>query len=258
MTLKRQFFGFLFFASASFSVPAQATVYTNTFEGIFDVVNYCFQPGLCDSEYNVNFSIVYTLDTSLGGRTATENSQFLSGGSSEGTSSPVSAAIYFHGSLMYTVDGEFYGEAAQFDYAPMEGSDGLSRYSQDYYSELTYDDEDELLTSYARNMSANSSISDAGGTGTLLDSTDFGSSLARPIGPEDESYNEFRFYETTYDYQYQEFTQYFSIEATGYTSSYTAGAAVPEPATWLMVMLGLGIVGSSLRRRGAMPQFTTA
>ena len=36
---------------------------------------------------------------------------------------------------------------------------------------------------------------------------------------------------------------------TGYVSSLPLGGAVPEPATWAMLIAGFGLVGTSLRRR---------
>lgn len=41
-----------------------------------------------------------------------------------------------------------------------------------------------------------------------------------------------------------------SLQRLGYTAQFTSDADVPEPATWGMMLLGFGVIGLVLRRRG--------
>ncbi len=54
------------------------------------------------------------------------------------------------------------------------------------------------------------------------------------------------------------FVRYQSISGLGRVESATGlgtPGAVPEPATWLMMLAGLGIIGSSMRRKRRIPSF---
>ena len=49
-------------------------------------------------------------------------------------------------------------------------------------------------------------------------------------------------------------TQFLStdLQNRGYTASFASDVeAVPEPATWAMMILGVGLIGAGLRRRSA-------
>jgi hypothetical protein len=164
--------------------------------------------------------------------------QIVGGIGYNGTSNPVSAKLTIAG-VTIALGSDYYGSAYKSDYSPMSSSiDGFSTQVFDYVISpdgSTY--ASYSLYNYAYVNSARITSSDLRTPDAFTPLSGYGSG-------------------TYQNYDYATGTQaYAQFDATSFTSS---PAAVPEPASWALMIGGFGIAGGALRRRRSTMAATPA
>jgi hypothetical protein len=168
----------------------------------------------------LGFTAVYRFDTSLGGQTADASSTDVQGGSRYGTATPVlSAAITINGHT-FSLAGSYFGEIySQFDANPQ------------FYTEAQ-DSADVDLWNYLQPDGP------AGGWSTAS-FADFDGDVSAIDGGAGFS--------TAADL--------FDLANQHLTIHSEADGAVPEPASWALMLGGFGLVGGALRSRKTSVRF---
>lgn len=100
-------------------------------------------------------------------------------------------------------------------------------------------------------------IGETNGTGTLIDSAEFGAAFARALDPSDEIHMDFAFYDDLGDpltglFQVQR--DFVGKASTGTFFSTRVDSGIPEPGTWAMMIAGLGLIGAASRRATNSPR----
>lgn len=240
---------------------ADAALFTVTWEGTLDYGWYyasASDPGT--DLTGRGFKVVYTIDDSKGINGSGLNIAQVYGGSIYGVSSPVSSVFTIDGLGPYSVMGDYQSNAFRTDYDPGIGQDQDYQFANDYQfsndlggaGNVLWQDE-KYRYSYSYNYE-----SDPTSYGTLFDSLEFDSSPARGFLLSDQRYHAFYDYDYRYDYMTSTYDRYTYLYAYSYNGSWVSPPpppAVPEPATWAMMIAGLGTVGYAMRRRRVRTAF---
>ncbi|HPU16074.1 MAG TPA: PEPxxWA-CTERM sorting domain-containing protein [Polymorphobacter sp.] len=209
------------------AMPAAAVVkiakYTGTVLYGNDQTGVFAAPGSDLTGYS--WVATYTYDRSLGGIQSTDgvNYDYSYGGPGYGVAgSPVLSSTITINGVTKSVSGTYAGLVYTTT------SPGVEHYAQDY--------SDDGVT---RRDNYNHNIGNPAGAPASLDQN-FG-----PVAGTG-TYGVVQW--TTFDYAAGSFTE-FAYVALNADTVYSVGNAVPEPASWALMITGFGMVGGALRRR---------
>lgn len=252
-------------ASVALAQPAAATKFQMFYEGTATVYDYSgYFTGVADpygySPFNSNYAtMTFVFDTeTIGSKLTTTN---VVGGYSE---SRLEDGFASPGYGFFNVNGFGSGRGGTFSSSNVlfdnnENPIGYYCWDCDYIGSSA-SSVISTSTSY-RYVSLNASLYSY--DENFLTSVTQGAPLVREIGLDDVSYGYGGFsYQNDKDYSvdgstsaegYDYFYGYFAPSRLTITVLGDAVTAVPEPASWAMMTLGLGFAGLALRRRRAMP-----
>ena len=239
--------------SALTPIAAQAAQFVITYRGIVDGNDTTGAFGAPNTSLTgAAFTAIYLLNTATAGSTTLTDglsfSQIL-GGTRSNTVSPVSASLTING-FTRAINGLASGEALLVDYDPGAGADVIEHRASDNGDSTTSTTDNYMYHT----------VNDT--TGTFLSSVNWGSSFTYNTNPNDNiAFFQFstRNNATGLDEEYA--NGLMNIESVTVASV----GAIPEPATWLMMIVGFGMVGASIRstrrlssRRQSSGVFTAA
>lgn len=241
-------------ASGIGAAPAEAATYIITYQGT--VANSTDATGVFGGSGNsldgLSFTAVYTLTAPLPGAITTGGPTFsyaqIYGGSLYGAPGPLSGTLTING-WTQAVAGDYFSTAVQInDLNPGSDVDEVTHHVESRDSDtsdgnfhLNYFD----TTIYSR---VNSFLSIADYTAPLNYSTQ----------PGDVGGGYFRF-EGYSDFGANAYYAVGNLKPTSVTIALAPDTgAVPEPATWAMMIAGFGMVGSAMRRRRVSAAYTAA
>lgn len=263
MMRKKYLFGIVAAQLANIATPADATLFTVTWQGTLDAGTYCPDEFTCSDITGKAFDVVYTIDDSKGfDASSLPVNQYIYGGSSYGGYPPPVSAVVTIDGFTFSIGGDYQSSAYQANFEPGDrNGDNANHYAYDYsYSEI-YDQNSNILSYDYYDAQAYSSVTEGGPAlyGTLFDSPDFGSAPTRSTGPNDIISHYFDYYDYFYDYTTGQYSRYDYLVARASSGQWVVDppSAVPEPATWAMLITGFGFVGGAMRRRGMQMRLAT-
>lgn len=223
--------------------PAQAAeyiiTYTGTVSASHDGTGTFGDPNA--SLDGLTFTATYLLTAPLPGANTFEEefSARIWGGAEYAAPSPLSATLTING-ITQAVSGNQRGDVEQ-KFVPDEIFEvGEIRHLVKHFDQAL---NHEFLQSNRYLLS--NFIRSGFGNFDFLNTTDYTASLDYDVRPGDVSTGSFRFEEFRYDGIYY---AYGDLTATHVTiAAAPLGGAVPEPATWAMMLLGIGAVAAGLR-----------
>ena len=228
------------------AAPAEAAQYVITYTGtVYSSYDQTGEFGAANSSLDgLAFKAVYTLTAPLPGAYTSDDGTTaqIFGGTGSGSPSPVSGSITINGNSV-NFEGDYYGVAYQSNgNVGSGGSDTIEHSAEDYIS-----DGERYRFHYVYNYITS-------GVNDIVATQDYTQPLNYTIQAGDYSSSNFYFYDysyvtNTYDhYVYGNFT-------TDHVTIALAGAAVPEPAAWALLIAGFGLTGGAMRRRQARIAF---
>ena len=224
----------LMFSAFSIAQPAAATTilitYTGTVKDGFDAVGLFGDPGTLTND---SFTSVYTLTYPTPGAaetTSTPGMHEIYGGTgyNQPLTSPLSGQLTINGHTV-SFDGKISGDHSLFSPAYFTGNYN-GNFSEIF--DRVYSDSNTYLTNTVRSASGDNFIS----------SLNFADTLNHTVTSSDDAYGYF---------QLPSDGEGFSAYAHFVNSAVSVQSisAVPEPATWGMMIFGFGIAGATLRAR---------
>lgn len=242
------------------SAPAAATIYQISYSGTFWFGSYHLAPNdPMQSLAGKPFEIVWRIDDSKGYFVSkTSTFVYLRGGTDFETSSPISAVVTIPGIVTFDVPGLDFAYTWRHDSPPGVPDDYVSVAASDYSYERTGDDLGDPVTREKFIAAAFFLEDDPGGKqeeipqyGTLLDTVELGAPLARPIASTDYLIASITSYERIFHHLEDRYEDLHFIDGYAHvgTLRFERISAVPEPASWVMMIGGFALVGSAMRRR---------
>jgi hypothetical protein len=215
--------------------PASAAVVYVTYKGTVetgkDLTGELFQPNT--DLTGMAFSAVFTVNTNLGKDTSGSFVAGRTGGSLVGFPSPIEKALFLIGGKTVDLTGTYYAWAQEYAPAYFAGRIGGTReMSQNIVNNGVTDKRTFLAINFYTVTPSPASLT------TLFSGTASG-----PFS----SNGEMQFSE--YDIAAAAYTHYVHAYLTPVTVV-VSDSAVPEPKTWLSLLVGLGLAGAALRRSG--------
>lgn len=231
--------------AACVSGPAAAAVYTVTYSGVFEYGTDDNVFGVNGDLTNLGFVAVYTIDPQKAGATVVDTPphSYIQG---DYAASPVSATLTVNG-VTLSFGGTFGQAWETSDNLPGFGYDNIRQQAKTTIYEYEEFDDGSIHFFYRDALlysSVNSYAQD-------IAEADF--RTAPPAFTLDDRFNAtgtFGEYVYLYDPDLEEI--YLARSASGrfrITSVQVAAAAVPEPTTWALMILGFGGAGAGLRLR---------
>lgn len=240
-------------AGLACAAPAPAAIFTITWEGTLTSGTYTIDNNPTVDIAGLAFSVVYTVDDSLG----TDNSNppdvaSIFGGPGFGVpTSPVSAVVTIAGIGSFALTGNDLSSASRVNYAPVSTfPDAASFQSEDAIDETVGNIDHHRTASVFSFLSE----TDPAIHGTLFDSIAYDALPIRNRAASDQSVFAFQWNDILTDLASGDTDQIF-IEAQSSNGWIVPTAAVPEPASWGLMILGFAVVGRSMRRRAVAVSF---
>lgn len=225
------------------AVPADATVFTMTFYGnAHEVRTYSAQDVVSGVYHNVAYTSVYTIDDSLGTEYHNAYNSYF-----EATTGGVSVVVTLAGIGTYTMTGS--GNASIDTRNDQQGiGDSINAQVGDSVNKITGD-----LWQRRAGSTYDYFIAPVNGPYTT---TDFRQPMDYTMQPGDAVGSSFELSDSIYNLTTGRIDSYMRVVAfvdmsRVVVSGGNVAPAVPEPATWGMMILGFGVSGAALRRRRA-------
>ncbi|UAJ11841.1 PEPxxWA-CTERM sorting domain-containing protein [Polymorphobacter megasporae] len=208
------------FVALAVAAPSAAAIYTLTYSGTLSNVSFGGSTNPVSGFQNgQSFVATYTVDTGKGHRLTGPAYDWVYGGPNSGTTLAVTTVFTVAG-VKQTAFGSAVDSAAYLTGGALD------------------------LNSYAINTSASSTLMTYG---IYTNSTGLGASASLEDVPRTASASLSTGYYsyTVYDFDHAQYQS----EGQGTLNIDSVTVAVPEPASWLMMIVGFGLVGVAVRRR---------
>jgi len=237
------------------AAPTQATIFSIAWIGTLDSGNTTQDAGPTIDLAGRPFEIVFSIDDSKGTDTSTPPSfASVSGGTIFGTSGPVSAVVSIDGLAPFSISGETSSFATRTDEEPP----GASADSANFLSNEAYDvTESDVRHFHFGDLFAQLVETNPADFGTLFDSTAYDALPIRALLPGDNLQINFVWNDIVTDLVSGTTSQLF-IEGVASSATLVAPAAVPEPASWALMIGGFAFAGAVLRRRATIRSLSYA
>ena len=217
-------------------IAAQAAQFLITYTGTFDGKDKTGAFGAPNTDFiNSAFTAIYLLDTStVGATTRTDGLTFshILGGTRASTVSPVSASLTING-VTRAFNGLASGEAILVNNEAGTGSDIIDHRVSD----------DGLSTTSTTDNYMYHTVDDV--AGTLLSSINWGPAFTYAASRNDGTNAYFQF--STRNNATGDEEEYANGLMNIQSVTVASVGAIPEPGTWLMMIVGFGMVGASIR-----------
>lgn len=218
----------------AFATPVNAAEYIITYEGT--ISSGYDQTGVFGAIGDLTgqaFKIVYTLTARLPTAYSKTGANYFRsyGGTGYGNDSPLSALISV-GGTSFQIDGQYYGHTQILD--NFNGFDGLIHESRHFYesgNDVAYNFVYSTLYS---------TIND------FISSVDYSSSLEYTAQSDDTAEGYFSLYESD-DNVITRYANGYLVPTRVTIAPAMISGAVPEPATWALLITGFAAVGGALR-----------
>jgi hypothetical protein len=239
--------------SLACAVPASATIFTITWQGTLDSGTYTVDSNPTLDIAGLAFTVVYTVDDSLG----TDNSTppevaSLFGGPGFGVAtSPVSAQVTLEGIGTFALAGNDLSSASRVNYAPVSTFPDAASYRSDDQIEEVVGGVDHHRTASVFSFLTET---DPALHGTLFDSIAYDALPVRVRAASDQSVFAFQWNDILTDLTSLETSQIF-IQAGSASGWIVSSTAVPEPASWALMIGGFALAGAAMRRRAVIVRF---